>query len=60
MEFQLSWLHFCESAGNDLFITLLPMKTRGVSHCGLAIHIQKDLKAKEELMEAHIFHHAKI
>jgi hypothetical protein len=27
---------------------------------GLAIYIQKDLKAKEEFMETQIFHHAKI
>jgi hypothetical protein len=26
-----------------------PVKTRGVSHRGLAIHIKKYLKAKEEL-----------
>jgi hypothetical protein len=31
--------------------------TRGVSHCGLAIHIKKYLKAK---VETQIFHHAKI
>jgi len=24
-------------------------KTRGVSHCGIAIYIKKNLKAKEEL-----------
>jgi hypothetical protein len=31
-----------------------------VSHCGLAIYIKKYLKAKEELWEIQIFHHAKI
>jgi hypothetical protein len=31
-------------------------KTRGVSHCGLAIYINKYLQAKEELPK----HHAKI
>jgi hypothetical protein len=34
-------------------------KTRGVSHCGLAIYIKKYLKAKEELWKLKIFHHAK-
>jgi hypothetical protein len=27
---------------------ILSLKTRGVSHCGLAIYIKKFLKAKEE------------
>jgi hypothetical protein len=35
------------------------IKTRGVSHCGLAIYIKKYLKAKEELRKLK-FHHAKI
>jgi hypothetical protein len=35
-------------------------RTRVVSHCGLAIYIKKYLKAKEEIMETQIFHHAKI
>jgi len=35
-------------------------ETRGVSHCGLAIDIKKYLKAKEELLETQMFHHAKI
>jgi hypothetical protein len=35
-------------------------KTRGASHCGLAIYIKKYLKAKEEFMETQIFHRAKI
>jgi hypothetical protein len=35
-------------------------RTRGVSHCGLAIYIKKYLKAKEELWKIQIFHHAKI
>jgi hypothetical protein len=26
-----------------------PVERRGVSHCGLAIYIKMDLKAKEEL-----------
>jgi hypothetical protein len=34
--------------------------TRGVSQCGLAIYIKKDLEAKEELCRTQIFHHAKI
>jgi len=33
---------------------------KSVSHCGLAIYIKKYLKAKEELLETQIFHHAKI
>jgi hypothetical protein len=37
-----------------------PIKTRGVSHCGLAIYTKKYLKAKERIMEIQIFHHAKI
>jgi hypothetical protein len=36
------------------------MKTRGLSHSTLAIYTKKDLKAKEELCETQIFHHAKI
>jgi hypothetical protein len=36
-------------------------KTRGVSHCGLAIHIKKYLKAKEEFWKLKYFTiHAKI
>jgi putative sterol carrier protein len=35
-------------------------KKRGVSHCGLAIYIEKYLKAKEKIMETQIFHYAKI
>jgi hypothetical protein len=35
-------------------------KTRGVSHCGLAIYIKKDLNAKKRIMETQIFHHEKI
>jgi hypothetical protein len=30
-------------------------QTRGVSHCGLAIYIKKDLKAKEELWKLKYF-----
>jgi hypothetical protein len=30
-------------------------KTRGVSHCGLAIYIRKYLKAKEELWKLKYF-----
>jgi hypothetical protein len=30
------------------------MKTRGVSHCGLAIYIKEYLKAKEELWKFNI------
>jgi hypothetical protein len=40
---------------------LPPNKTRGASHCGLAIYIKKYLKAKEELWKLkYPFHHAKI
>jgi hypothetical protein len=31
-----------------------------VSHCGLAIYIKIDLKAKRGIMETQIFHHATI
>jgi hypothetical protein len=31
-----------------------------VSHCGLAIYIEKYYKAKERIMEIQIFHHTKI
>jgi hypothetical protein len=41
-------------------MTICFRKTRGASHCGLAIYIKKYLKAKEEFMETQIFHHAKI
>jgi hypothetical protein len=30
------------------------------SHCGLAIYIKKNLKAKQELIKNQIFHHANI
>jgi hypothetical protein len=30
-------------------------KTRGLSHCGLAIYIKKDLKAKEEFWKLKYF-----
>jgi hypothetical protein len=32
----------------------------GLSRCGLAIYIKKDLKVKRRIMETQIFHHAKI
>jgi hypothetical protein len=32
----------------NAFLGVQIHKTRGVSHCGLAIHIQKYVKAKEE------------
>jgi hypothetical protein len=36
-------------------------KNKGVCHTvGLAIYIEMYLKAKERIMETHIFHHAKI
>jgi hypothetical protein len=35
--------------------TILCKKTRGVSHCGLAIYIVKYLKTKEELWKTQIF-----
>jgi hypothetical protein len=31
------------------------VKTRGVSHCGLAIYIKKSLQAKEELWKRKYF-----
>jgi hypothetical protein len=44
--------------------TTVPQKgneTRGLSHCGSAIYIKKDLKAKERrFMETQIFHHANL
>jgi hypothetical protein len=35
------------------------VKKRGVSYCGLAIYMKKDLKAKRRIMETQIFHNAK-
>jgi hypothetical protein len=35
--------------------TILCKKTRGVSHCGLAIYIEKYFKTKEELWKTQIF-----
>jgi hypothetical protein len=35
------------------------LKTRGVSHCGLASYIKTYLNAKKRIMETQIFHHAK-
>jgi len=35
------------------------LKTRGVSHCGLATYIKTYLNAKKGIMEIQIFHHAK-
>jgi hypothetical protein len=35
-------------------------KTRGVSHCDLAIYIKKYLNAKRRIMETPLFHRAKI
>jgi hypothetical protein len=35
-------------------------KTKGVSHCDLAIYIKKYLKGEKKRMETQIFHHAKI
>ncbi len=32
----------------------------GLSNCGLANYINKDIKAKRRIMETQIFHHAKI
>jgi hypothetical protein len=32
-------------------------KTRGVSHCGLAIYIKKVSSGKRRIMETQIFHH---
>jgi hypothetical protein len=39
---------------------LLPIEQRGVSRCGLAIHIKMYLQAKRTIMETQIFYHAKI
>jgi hypothetical protein len=40
---------------------LAPNKTRGVSHCGLAIYILKSiLRQKENDRKTQIFHHSKI
>jgi hypothetical protein len=36
------------------------VKQRAVSHCGLAIYIEKYLKAKQVIMETQIFHNAKM
>jgi len=47
-------------ASHFLLLDLMEPGTRGVSQCGLAIYIKKDLKAKEELCRTQIFHHAKI
>jgi len=35
------------------------LKTRGVSHCGLATYIKTYLNAKKGITETQIFHHAK-
>jgi len=35
------------------------IKTRGVSHRGLAIYIKKNIKAKQESKKTQILHHAK-
>jgi hypothetical protein len=40
--------------------SIFSYKTRGMSHCGLAICIKKYLMAKKRVMETQIFHHAKI
>jgi hypothetical protein len=37
------------------YTTFKNIKTRGVSHCGLAIYIKKDIKAKEELLKLKYF-----
>jgi hypothetical protein len=34
--------------------------TRGASHCGLAMYIKMDFKAKKLIMKTQIFHHPKI
>jgi len=34
---------------------MMVIKTRGVSHCGLAMYIKKYLKAKEELWKLKYF-----
>jgi hypothetical protein len=44
-----------------LIVFQIPIiKSRGVSHGGLAIYIKKHLNAKRRIIEAQIFHHAKI
>jgi hypothetical protein len=35
-------------------------ETRGVSHLGLVIYIEKYLQGKKRFMETQIFHHAKM
>jgi len=39
----------------DVSLPSTTLKTRGVSHCGLAIYIKKYLKAKEELWKLKYF-----
>jgi hypothetical protein len=45
---------------DNVHIMLYDEQKVGVSHYDLAIYIKKYLKAKEEIMETQIFHHAKI
>jgi hypothetical protein len=39
---------------------IIETKTRGVSHCGLAIYIKKYLKAKRRIMKTQMSHNARI
>jgi len=45
----------CGKSGLNWTHTIFLKTTRGVSHCGLAIYIKMDLKAKEELSKLKYF-----
>jgi hypothetical protein len=47
-DIQMDWTH-ASLATNLQPFNVFGSKTRGVSHCGIAICIKKYLKAKEEL-----------
>jgi hypothetical protein len=38
----------------------MAIKTKGVSHYGLAIYIKKCILRQKQFMEIQIFHHAKV
>jgi len=50
-----NFAHFGETKITIFFISQNGRKTRGMSHCGLAIHIKMNLKAKEELRKLKYF-----
>jgi hypothetical protein len=52
--------HMCFKYVSSKELLVHSSETWGVSHYGLAIYIKKYLKAKEEVWEIQIFHHAKI